>query len=157
MTTIFAARIDIVGLVLNLFLGLVLFVLLLASLLSVRRRSIIRKFCRAYEGKSLLVVGTRSGWHDFIQNNVMPALPDTSAVLWVPRRHRKERMPFPANAVQYMFPRLPRPFYLTVANGHATVMLLHDALMPYKSQIGRDGKVIEEVKRLLRDNASPNQ
>jgi hypothetical protein len=62
----------------------VLVALLLAAIVveKIVRRVKVYRFRRRFRGKSLLICSRRHGWHDFIVNNVVPALPDDCTVEW---------------------------------------------------------------------------
>ncbi len=66
------------------FLGMIVVAILIAVPIMVAERFRLRAFLAREVGRVYFVCTANRGWHDFIQNNVLPVLPDHYTVVWRP-------------------------------------------------------------------------
>ncbi len=108
------------------------------------------RFLRRNDGLAFLVVTRRNGWFEFIQNNVVPALPPTVSCAWA-HGTRTER-PHPLFTYLPTLPRPPpRPFLIQVDSYRLKLIPLHDDFWPLKALGKRDPQTQEAVLLLLNE------
>jgi hypothetical protein len=93
-----------------------------------------------------LVYSSRSGWYDFVTNNVLPALPDGVGTVAIKRR-RSEPDTLPFQSLLRAGDGVPKPYLATVRLPFGVrTESLNIELWQLKKQAARN----DEVQRLLR-------
>lgn len=105
---------------------------------------VIRKFRHNNAGRSFLICSSRRNWHDFLQNNLIPILPDNFLVVWVGKTGKKN-YPKPPKAFRYLPVLGKYPILVVVTRDRLKYQSLHDRL--YHSKMSP--KKSEETRRTL--------
>jgi hypothetical protein len=108
-----------------------------------------RRWRRKNEGTYFLVWTSRRGWHDFVVNNVLPALPGNVSVVrtgvgegWLPtglaRGLREAKVCQP-----------PRPYLAVVSRSGVVALPLNDSLRGLKKRSKKQAAIRERVGRII--------
>jgi hypothetical protein len=116
-----------------------------------------RRFCARRAGEVFLLWDTRRGWHDFVQNNVLPVLP-AGVVPSARGRKRRTNARYDQEPWRHL-PWLPwqrsgsAPCLLVVEADGTRVIPLRDALLALKSAHG--GKSSDQARAKVRAALGP--
>lgn len=91
-----------------------------------------------------LVCSPRSGWNEFVANNLLPSLPPGVSPVWVEFGRAPSNNAAVASILHCGAAR-PKPYLAEVGPLRTRVRLLHEELLPFK----RFGRADREVQRLL--------
>lgn len=116
-----------------------------------------RRFRRRWAGQQFFVWHARGNWHDFVRNNVLPALPPAVRVLQ--ERRPPALRPQKRALLRELRRVLPqrygaapgRPWLFTVQRTGVTLVSLNEVLQAAKMRARRDPAVQAEVRALLDD------
>jgi hypothetical protein len=106
----------------------------------------LRWYCWRRHCWTYLVCSPRRAWHEFIENNLLPALPESVGVAWTSGplvASKPLRRIFGAGAGK------GKPYLAHVAALRTRVYPLHQLLQPLKSRSHRDESVQQELRTLL--------
>ncbi len=107
------------------------------------------RYLRRHRGRTYLVASRCRGWFDFIDNNVLPALPAAVVLVWCEEARRHSFFPPPLGHLPRKHPHA-RPFLVHVTRFKMVPIPLHDALRPMKAASRkRDPAVQAQVRRIL--------
>jgi hypothetical protein len=112
----------------------------------------VRRFARANEGRTFLLLTRRHGWYDFVTNNVEPVLPEGWEIVWYARpRFQKGLVPHPLQDLLRWRWRPERPAAVRVRGRRIEQRSLRRELQPLKLDRGvqRDPAIQAEVRRIL--------
>ncbi len=123
-------------------------VLLIVLFLSLRDRVRYKRFCRSHNNEQFLVCTTRHGWKNFLENNVIPTLPQTVIVEWNTRRYRNQN---PVNLCDFFWARPPKPFFARITLDGIKTTSLNDTLQTLKKSAKRDVMVQRQVRSILEE------
>jgi hypothetical protein len=136
---------------------LVLIVLLLAGgslsgFAKIQRSILCWWFLRENKGHTILVATSRSGWYDFIKDNVIPVLPAGTKIVWFKKSiPRRKRHGYPINVIEHLFHGISKPFLIQVHGKPDLVELHHHFQLIKKHSAGRDSMTLEQVKGILNE------
>ena len=107
------------------------------------------RFRRQHSGTICLVASRRSGWHEFISNNVVPVLPSEVQCVWQePVSHRSG--PYGVlRAIEEARLGGQKPFLIKVTAARLISIPLHEALVPFRAHGARDTAVQGQVRSIL--------
>jgi hypothetical protein len=91
-----------------------------------------------------LVCSQRAGWHEFVINNLLPALPPGVSPIWVEYGRAPSNNAAVASILHCGAAR-PKPYLAEVGPLRTRVRPLHEELLPFK----QFGRADHEVQRLL--------
>lgn len=105
-----------------------------------------------HAGRWYLVASRSRGWHEFIVNNVLPALPDHTSCVWV-RPVRGQAATWRKPDVLCMLGRrsvnLSKPYLVIVRRNRCVIVPLHDWLIGLKGRRRKDAAVQRAVAGIL--------
>lgn len=117
-----------------------------------RIKSRLRKFCKEKAGSSYLVCTRRSGWFEFIVNNVMPILPPNVSVVW-PRRDRGQAV----GGVELLLHWTPeaygvsKPYLMALSPDGVKIESIHEDLVKLKGSRRKDRETQQKARKIVED------
>ena len=108
-------------------------------------RLTVYRFRRQFRGRYILVSTTRDGWHDFIVNNVVPVLPEGSAVEWTRSRHVWRPV---LAALRALHVQDERPLLVYVGKRVRGVSLKEN-LLPLRANVKKDPETQRRVAEIV--------
>lgn len=99
---------------------------------SLRKQRLVRRFRRDFEGRRLPVCSRRGHWGQFIDNNVLPVLPEKVCVVWVGTRGAVRYMDdYPASALRALSLGnvVERPYLIRFVSRQPEIHRLHESLV----------------------------
>jgi len=105
----------------------------------------VQRFKNRYRGRCLLVVGSRHGWYDFVRNNIAPALPTKTELVWTTRSNVSL-----LSALSSLRISGAKPLLVYVGPSKKLAhMSLHAQLLPFKHFAARNKDVQQQVSAII--------
>jgi hypothetical protein len=136
-----------------------LIILVIPLILSCEMKDAIsmRLFRRREQGRIYLICTSKRGWHDFLNNNVIPVVPDGVRVTWQKTGHSDEHPTIFAYLVHSRIAGVPKPYFVRITARHPVCRSLNPALRPLKASSRKSWETQQACAQVIKQTLNELQ
>jgi hypothetical protein len=108
-----------------------------------------RRFRRLHDQNVYFVANRRHGWHEFVINNVVPALPPRVCVVWQEQMTGRVRERCLPRRLRVHLSFRKKPLMVLVTRKAYRVASMHERLLEWKLHAKKSAIVQEQIRMIL--------
>ena len=119
----------------------------------IRKRRTLR-FCRENCGKIFLICSRRRGWYEFLENNLIPAIPENIEPVWIESKYKDRKVKPLFVAMNRFYSPASKPFLLKVESNTLRRKSLNGILQNYKSKGKKDSSIHRDLNKIVEEQVA---